>query len=120
MDSPVDPVILQLRCNLAEYREKLRSLKGNIARLDHQDYSEIAKDMISMLVPTILDCIDMLNVVVEADARRAAEAAFDRRFPPRVLTEDEARALMDPDEFARWQRRRARRPTQTRRPRGDR
>lgn len=43
----------------------------------------------------------------EAQRKRIEDedrARFDRRFPERVLSEDEARALMDPSEFERWKR----------------
>lgn len=39
-------------------------------------------------------------------AANAAEEAFNRRFPPRQFSEDEARALMTDEEFHRWQERR--------------
>lgn len=39
--------------------------------------------------------------------KQQAEAAFNRRFPERELSESDAEALMNPDEFTRWKQRKA-------------
>lgn len=40
-----------------------------------------------------------------AEEQAQADALFDARYPPRQMSEYEARALMPPDEFQRWQAR---------------
>lgn len=40
-----------------------------------------------------------------AEEQAQADALFDARYPPREMSEFEARALMPPDEFQRWQAR---------------
>jgi hypothetical protein len=40
-----------------------------------------------------------------------AQALFDKRYPPRVLSEDEAKLLMQPEEFDRWKARKEREET---------
>lgn len=40
-----------------------------------------------------------------ADEQARADALFDARYPPREMTEFEARALMPPEDFQRWQAR---------------
>ncbi|MBY0391729.1 MAG: YdaU family protein [Novosphingobium sp.] len=40
-----------------------------------------------------------------AEEQRQADALFDARYPPREMSEFEARALMPPEDFQRWQAR---------------
>ncbi|WP_298165079.1 DUF1376 domain-containing protein [Novosphingobium sp.] len=40
-----------------------------------------------------------------AEEQRQADALFDARYPPRQMSEFEARALMPPEDFQRWQAR---------------
>ena len=42
---------------------------------------------------------------LRAEEQRQADALFDARYPPREMSEFEARALMPPEDFQRWQAR---------------